>query len=100
MRKTLLSFCLAGFVAAVATAHAGHTHRVLGTVETIDQDHVVVRRQDGKEVEVRLTAKTKYERASRTATRQDLTNGARVVIDLEKDEKTAASVKIGGSPHR
>lgn len=95
MRKIVVSFVLASFVAAAAVAHGGHSHHVLGTVKAINEDHLLVTTKDGKEVEVHLTAKTKYEKASKAATKQDLTAGSRVSVELGSDGKIATSVKIG-----
>jgi predicted MarR family transcription regulator len=95
MRKTISLFVASLWIAAIASAHGGHAHQVLGTVKELNAEHIVVTTKDGKEVTVHLTEKTKYEKAGDTATRKDLTAGARVSVYLENDGKSAATVKIG-----
>jgi hypothetical protein len=61
---------------------------------------MVVTTQDGHEVTVHLTEKTKYEKASKAAAKQDVAAGARVSVKLEKDGKTAETVTIGSPRSR
>jgi translation initiation factor IF-1 len=95
MRKTVSLFIAALWIAAIASAHGGHAHQVLGTIKEVNAAHMVVITKEGKEVTVHLTEKTKYEKAGDAATRKDLAPGARVSVYLENDGKNAATIKIG-----
>lgn len=95
MRKIGSLFLVLLLGASVLLAHGGSSHKLLGTVKEVHEEHVVVTTKDGKEVTLQLTAKTKYERAGKTVTKDQLVAGDRVAVALEEDDKTAATVKIG-----
>ena len=83
MRTTLYAFLATAFLASVALAHGDKKH-VIGTVEKINPDSVVVKTAAGKSVEVKLVATTMYvshvgneDKAAKLA---DLAVGDRVVI--------------------
>ena len=99
MRKTTLALLLlliaATFAGTAAFAHGGKTHRLMGTVKTLHEDHLTVTTTDGKETTVTLAAETKYERDGKAVDRSALTAGTRVSIHLDEDDKTALEVKIG-----
>ncbi|MDQ5857316.1 MAG: DUF5666 domain-containing protein [Acidobacteriota bacterium] len=96
MRKIASLFLIVLLASSVALAHGG-TGNLLGTVKEIHDQHMVVTTKDGHEVTVHLTEKTTYEKASKAAAIHDVVAGARVSVKLEKDGKTAATVKIGSS---
>ena len=60
-KKWIVAVALAGalILPAVARAHEGHTHKVMGTVSSIDGRNLMVKTTDGKTVMVMLDAKTK-----------------------------------------
>jgi hypothetical protein len=95
MRRIASLFLIVLLASSAALAHGGSSGKVLGTVKEVHEGHMVVTTKDGHEVTVHLTEKTKYEKASKAATRGDLAPGARVSIVLGKDRKSAATVKIG-----
>jgi hypothetical protein len=65
---------------AVAMAHGDKKH-VIGTLEKVNTDAVVVRTADGKSVEVKLVPSTMYvTRDGKSAKPSDLAPGERVVI--------------------
>jgi hypothetical protein len=74
---------LLGMLVLTATmmfAHGDKKH-VMGTLEKINADYVVVKQADGKEVEVKLVANTMYvTRDGKAAKVSDLAVGDRVVI--------------------
>jgi hypothetical protein len=82
---------------APAFAHGGHSHRLMGTIKSLDHDTLVVTATDGHEVAVTLTAKTRYEKDGKAAERSALAVGTRVSIQLAEDEKTAVTIKIGAA---
>ena len=76
-------------------AHGANAHKLLGTVKEVHEQHLVVTTKDGKEVTLQLTAKTKYEKAGKAGTKDQLAAGDRVAVQLEEDDKTAATIRIG-----
>jgi hypothetical protein len=67
-------------LASVAFAHGDKKH-VMGTLEKINADSVIVKQADGKSVEVKLVAGTMYvTRDGKAAKPSDLAVGDRVVI--------------------
>ena len=97
MRKAALLILGTLLVAAAASAHGGSSHKLLGIVKEVHEEHLVVTTKEGKEVTLQLTARTKYEKAGKAATKADLAPGSRVSVQLEEDDKTAATVRIGFS---
>ena len=96
MRKIAVMLWLLVAVAGAALTHGGRSHRLLGTVQGLDEDHLTVTTTEGKEASVTLTADTTYEKDEKPADRSALVEGARVSIQLEEDDKTAVKIKIGG----
>ena len=43
---------------AAAWAHEGHTHKVMGTVSMVHENHLMVQTKDGKTVTITLNEKT------------------------------------------
>lgn len=95
MRKIFAVMLLVLLTAAVAGAHNGHVHNILGTVKSVEGSTVIVKTTAGKNWTVLLTKQTKYEKARKAASRSDLRAGTRVSVDLANDSKTAVAVRIG-----
>lgn len=94
-----------GLVAALAIpvaarAHGGHTHKVMGTVSSIQGTQVEVKTTDGKVVTVKLDAKTAITRGKTKLDAAALKTGERVSIDYtqEKDTNAAKAIKLGTAP--
>jgi len=102
MRKTiaLLLLLAAAFAGTAAFAHGGKTHRLMGTVKALHENHLTVTTTDGKEATVNLTADTKYERDGKPADRTALAEGVRVSVHLDEEDKNAVEVKIGAPEHQ
>ena len=85
---------------AAAVAHKGHAHKVMGTVSSIDGNHLAVKTTDGKTVMVMLDAKTKITQGKTPLTTAALKVGDRIVAEgaQEKDMMTAAVVQVGIAP--
>lgn len=94
MRKIASLLLIVLVASSVALAHGGPGN-LLGIVKEVHDGHVVVTSKDGHEVTVYLSAKTTYEKAGQAATKSDVGVGSRVSVKLEKDGKTAETVKIG-----
>jgi hypothetical protein len=99
--KLLVGAALAALLAfagpAPLAAHGGHTHKVLGTVASVQGNHVEVKTNDGKSVTVMLDAKTKITRGKEKLDASAIKVGGRVSIDAmqEKDMMMAQAVKLG-----
>jgi len=95
MRLKVIS--LLGMFALTATimfAHGDKKH-VMGTLEKINADSVVVKQADGKEVEVKLVANTMYvTRDGKAAKVSDLAVGDRVVIHATPSGETLSADEI------
>ena len=79
-----------------AMAHEGHTHKIMGTVSSVQGNHLEVKTADGKTVMVMLDDKTTITRGKAKADPSALKAGERVSIDAmqEKDMMMAHAVKL------
>ncbi|HEY2822032.1 MAG TPA: hypothetical protein VGJ06_13395 [Candidatus Acidoferrum sp.] len=88
---------LIGVLALTATimfAHGDKKH-VMGTLEKINADSVVVKQADGKSVEVKLVANTMYvTRGGKAAKVSDLAVGDRVVIHATPSGDTLSADEV------
>src|SRR5690348_458393 len=84
-------------VPAVAFAHAGHAHKVMGTVSSIDGNHIVLKTPDGKTATVMVDAKTKITQGKTSLTASALKVGDRLVAEGAEDKGmiTATTVRVG-----
>jgi hypothetical protein len=80
-------------------AHAGHDHKVMGTVTMAMADHIMVKDTNGKDVTIRV-AKTTKVKATPALKVEEIKNGTRVVItaSMEKDVMTAKEIQVGAAP--
>ncbi len=94
MKRKLIILALAVlfvFSPAFALAHGkGH---VKGTISAVGADHLTVKSEDGKEIHVMLTNKTKFSKGKAPATAADVKVGSRVVVHLG-DDGNAAQVQL------
>jgi hypothetical protein len=97
---------VAGFVLATvlllpvaARAHEGHMHKVLGTVSSVQGQHVMIKTTDGKDVMVMLDNKTQVTRGKDKLDASALKAGERVSVDYmeEKGMMMAHAVKLGAA---
>ena len=93
-----LALASALVVPAVAGAHEGHAHKVMGTVSGVEGDHVMVKTADGKTVMVMLDKKTAVTRGKAKLDVAAVKVGERVVAEgpEEKEMIMATTVKLGG----
>ncbi len=84
----------------VARAHGAHAHKVMGTVSTIDGNHLMVKTTDGKTVMVILDAKTRITQGKTKLDPTALKVGSRVVAEGTENNGmvTATTVQIGTAP--
>ncbi len=79
----------AALVAALAVpaalhAHAGHAHKVMGTVTSVSATQVELKDTEGKTVVITLDAKTVYRSGKVKADPSTLKVGTRVVVEAEE----------------
>ena len=93
-----LVFVLAVF--ALAHAHEGHVHKVMGTVTSVQGTHVEVKTTDGKTVTVMLDQKTTITRGKTKLDATALKPGERVSVDATQDKNMmmAQAIKLGEVP--
>ena len=99
MKRTIsIAVLLLFALSTLAFAHAGEMHTYMGTVTTLNGDgSFTMKKTDGATLQVQVANTTQYLHADGSAARAtDLANGARVVVKLAKDGKTAVSVKMAG----
>ena len=97
MRRTIAFLLVAAVATGAAFAHGGKSHKLLGTIKMLHENHLVVQTPDGHETTVTLTEATQYEKDKKAVTRSALTAGVRVSIDLTEDNKRAVKVKVGAA---
>jgi hypothetical protein len=88
--------CVALLAPAVARAHEGHMHKALGTLSSIDGQHVVVKTTDGKSITLMLDKETAVTRGKEKLEAAALKVGERVSVDYmeEKGMNMAHAVKL------
>jgi hypothetical protein len=101
--KTKLVVALVATVALVspALAHEGHTHKVLGTIASVQANQLEVKGTDGKVLTIVLDAKTAITRGKDKLDGAALKVGERVSVDYTQDKKkvnTATAIKLGTAP--
>ena len=98
-RKWVLGVVLIAALAlpAAGWAHGGHTHKVMGTVSSVQGDHLEIRATDGKVVMVMLDQNTAITRGKVKLDATALKPGERVSVDYmqEKTMNMAKAVKLG-----
>ncbi len=98
-RRWMVGAALAAvlLIPVAARAHEGHTHKVMGTVTSVEGGHVMVKTTDGKTVMVMLDGKTTVTRGKTKLTASAVKVGERVVVEgtEAKSMVTAKTVKLG-----
>src|SRR5262245_5182945 len=81
----------------VALAHEGHVHKALGTIASIDGEHVAIKTTDGKDLTVMLDKKTAVTRGKEKLDATALKVGERVSVDYMEQNKMmmAQAIKLG-----
>lgn len=80
----------------VAFGHAGEVHSYMGTITAVEENGAyTMKTTKGEEVAFVTAKSTSYRFADNSqAAQSDVVPGARVVVEISKDGKTASSVKI------
>ena len=96
MKKMLAISLFVLLTAGSVFAHAGHTHTYMGTVTMLHgRTMFMMRTTDGKELTITTTDKTEWLHADgHAAAQSDLAVGSRVVVKMNTDGKSAASITM------
>jgi len=94
IRKWVVGAILVAALAipAVARAHEGHAHKVMGTVAARQGDRVQLKTPDGKTVTVVLNAKTAFARGKQKVDGTVVKVGERVVVEVVGEKDMTAMV--------
>jgi hypothetical protein len=81
--------------AALALAHPGHSHKILGTIAKIDGRKVTLTGTDGKAVTFDVTARTRLVRDQKTkGIFEELKAGMRAVVTLGDGDQANTAVEL------
>ena len=102
-RTWIVGIALVGALAVpvMGWAHTGHAHKVMGTVSSVDGNHLMVKTTDGKSVMVMVNAKTKITQGKTTVAASALKVGDRIVAEGAEDKQkmvTATTLQVGAAP--
>ena len=88
--------CVLGVAAAVRAQNA-ESHKVTGTLSTVQGEHLMVKTEDGRSVMVMLDAKTAITRDKKKVDAKSLKTGDRVVAEGPGDNNMimAKTVEVG-----
>jgi len=81
-------------VLAVSALAGERIFSVTGVVKSVQDNEVIVTREDGTDAKVILTDQTEYRRGPTIARKESITEGSRVAVETERDGETAVYVKI------
>jgi hypothetical protein len=82
---------------AAALAHEGHTHKALGTITSVQGEHVGIKTNDGKTITLMLDKKTVVTRGKDKVDASALQVGERVSVEYMESKKMlmAQAIKLG-----
>jgi hypothetical protein len=92
-RRTLLTLAGLLIVPVYALAHEGHTHKLMGVVSMIHENHLEVKDAKGKASTFTLDTKTRVRRGKSILKAADIKTGDRVVV-LSRETKDKATGKV------
>ena len=91
-RRTLLMFAALLAMPAVAAAHPGHTHKVMGIVSMVHENHLEVKDAKGATSTFTLDARTRIRRGKTILKVGDIKTGDRVIV-VSQETKDKATGK-------
>ena len=96
MKKAIAVSIVLLLTAAAAFAHGGHAHTYMGTVTMLHGGgEFMMKTKEGTDVTIRTSAQTTWLHANGDPAKgDDLAVGSRVVVKMNADGKTAATVKM------
>ncbi|HEY3160094.1 MAG TPA: hypothetical protein VGJ78_14110 [Vicinamibacterales bacterium] len=101
MNRTWIAgaFAVLLLIPAVLYAHAGHVHKIMGTVMARDDKHVEVKTPSGEVLSIAVNDKTSVIRAKNKITYGEVQTGRRVVVDIGdgEDPLIAREIEVGAA---
>jgi len=101
MNRTWIAgaFAASLVIPAALYAHAGHVHKIMGTVMARDARHVEVKTPSGEVLSIAVNDKTSVVRAKKKITYDDVQTGRRVVVDIGdgEDPLIAREIEVGAA---
>jgi hypothetical protein len=101
MNRTWIAgaFAASLVIPAAVYAHAGHVHKIMGTVMARDARHVEVKTPSGEVLSIAVNDKTSVVRAKKKITYDDVQTGRRVVVDIGdgEDPLIAREIEVGAA---
>jgi len=95
MTRRLFCACLSLLAPAAALAHPGHSHKVLGTIASIDGRRVTITGPDGKKTTFEVTNRTKLVRDPKIRGMfEELKAGMRAVVTLGDGEGATVATEL------
>lgn len=84
-------------IPATGRAHEGHLHKALGTIASVQGEHVEIKTNDGKAITVMLDKKTTVTRGKEKLDATALKVGERVSVEYIESKKMlmAHAIKLG-----
>jgi hypothetical protein len=84
-------------IPATGRAHGGHLHKALGTITSVQGEHVEIKTNDGKAITVMLDKKTTVTRGKEKLDATALRVGERVSVEYMESNKMlmAQAIKLG-----
>ena len=84
-------------IPATGRAHEGHLHKALGTIASVQGEHVEIKTNDGKAITVMLDKKTTVTRGKEKLDATALKVGERVSVEYMESNKMlmAQAIKLG-----
>ena len=99
MKKLMIAAAVAVslLIPSLTRAHEGHAHKAMGTISSVEGNHLMVKTTDGKTVMVMLDDKTKITQGKDKIDAKALKVGDRVVAEGPEQQQMimAATVKVG-----
>ena len=93
-RRTLLALAGLLVVPAFVLAHEGHTHKLMGVVSMIHENHLEVKDTKGKASTFTLDEKTKIKRGTTILKAADIKAGDRVIVLSKQTKDKAGKVTV------
>ena len=84
---------------AAVYAHAGHVHKIMGTVMARDAKHVEVKTPSGEVLSIAVNERTSVVRAKKKIALDEVQTGRRVVVDIGdgEDPLIAREIELGAA---
>jgi hypothetical protein len=73
-------------IPALTRAHGGHLHKALGTISSIQGEHVEIKTTDGKTLTIMLDKKTTFTRGKEKLDATALKVGERISVDYMEEK--------------